>query len=262
MTKINIIDIGSVGGLEKPWNMHNNAIDYSLSFEPNETLLKGKHLKYDCAVWNYDGEAKFYVSGSNGTGSSLLKQNFDWVRENFENIKHAGNQQLNFSWFDRSLIKDEFLCQVRKLDTILEDLGTSLERPIPFHFLKSDTQSGEFFVLKGAKKYISTDCLGLDLELFRYPLYEGLITEKEVKMYLKELGFYVAGHTGYRNSFNASSDYLFLRENPRNDEEKKIVSQILKIYQPKGKEKIIKYRTVYQRFVSKLKSLKQPLAHN
>lgn len=86
--KINIIDIGSVGGFDTPWKYHTNCIDWSLSFEPNEsTILEGKNLKYNCAVWNIDGHVPFYVSGPNGTGSSLLKQNFDWVKENFENIK-------------------------------------------------------------------------------------------------------------------------------------------------------------------------------
>ena len=56
--------------------------------------------------------------------------------------------------------------------------------------MKSDTQSGEFFVLEGAKKYLENDCIGLELELFRYPLYQNLVTEEEVKSYLAELGFY------------------------------------------------------------------------
>ena len=86
--KINIIDVGSVGGFDSPWNNHVKCIDWSLSFEPNEPpVLNGKNLKYDCAVWNFDGEAPFYVSGPKGTGSSLLKQNFDSI--NFIISQHA-----------------------------------------------------------------------------------------------------------------------------------------------------------------------------
>jgi hypothetical protein len=94
--KINIIDVGSVSGFDFPWKNHTQFVDWSLSFEPNEpSVLDGKNLKYDSAVWNFDGEATFYVSVPNGTGSSLLKQNYDWVKENFESIRSQGNQKLN-----------------------------------------------------------------------------------------------------------------------------------------------------------------------
>lgn len=256
MSKVNLIDIGSVGGFDLPWSSHQDKIGRSLSFEPNEPpILTGEYLRYDRAVWNFDGEANFYVAGTNGTGSSLLKQNFDWVRENFDKIKNNGNQKLNSSWFERSQITKEFTCQVQKLDTILEELTKSIGQNIPFHFLKSDTQSGEFFVLEGAKNYLQADCVGLELELFRYPLYQDLVTEDKVKAHLKDLGFYVAGWTGYKNSFNSQADYLFLREKPRNQEEKNIINSILRVYQPKGSEKIIKIKSITHRLISKIKSI-------
>ena len=72
--------------------------------------------------------------------------------------------------------------------------------------------------MEGAKNYLENDCLGLELELFRYPLYQNLVTEVEVKSYLADLGFYVAGWTGYQNSFAFQADYLFLRNTPRSEE--------------------------------------------
>jgi hypothetical protein len=254
--KINIIDVGSVGGFDSPWNNHVKCIDWSLSFEPNEPpVLNGKNLKYDCAVWNFDGEAPFYVSGPKGTGSSLLKQNFDWVQENFKSIHLEGNQKLNDTWMNRSQITKEFLCPVKKLDTILEELDQSLDKHIPFHFLKSDTQSGEFFVLEGAKTYLENDCIGLELELFRYPLYKNLVTEDGVKSYLGDLGFYVAGWTGYQNSFASQADYLFLRRNPRSEEEVNIIELIKSVYKPIGSKNLIKQRSFVSTSVSKIKSL-------
>jgi hypothetical protein len=254
--KINIIDVGSVGGFDCPWNNHIECIDWSLSFEPNEpSVLDRKNLKYNCCVWNFDGEAPFYVSGPNGTGSSLLKQNFDWVKENFEKIRLEGNQKFNDTWFERSQITKEFTCPVKKLDTILAELNQSLGENIPFHFLKSDTQSGEFFVLEGAKNYLKNDCLGLELELFRYPMYQNVVTEDVVKSYLNNLGFYIAGWTGYWGSFSAASDYLFLRKNPRSEEEINIIESIKTIYNPSGSEKLIKQQSFPSRSVNKLKSL-------
>ena len=255
MSKINLIDIGAVGGLDIPWSLHQDKIGLSLSFEPNEQpILSGQHLRYDCAVWNFDGETSFYVSGANGTGSSLLKQNHDWVKENFESIKNIGNKKLNYSWFSRSRISKKFPCKVKKLDTIVKELDLSTDKHIPFHFLKSDTQSGEFFILEGAEQYLQEDCLGLELELFRYPLYEGIVTEDKVKAYLKRMGFYIAGWTGYKNSFNSQADYLFVKKNIQ-QEEKIIVDLIFEIYQPKGEEKIIKRKSFTHRAVTRLKSM-------
>ena len=255
-SKINIIDIGSVGGYDLPWKNHTQSIDWSLSFEPNErSVVAGKNLKYDCAVWNFDGEAPFYVSGTEGKGSSLLKQNFDWVQENFKSICLEGNQKLNDTWIERSQITKEFLCPVKKLDTILEELDQSLGKHIPFHFLKSDTQSGEFFVLEGAKNYLKNDCIGLELELFRYPLYQNLVTEDEVKTYLNDLGFDIVGWTGYQNSFASQADYLFLRKNPRSEEEIKIIRLIKSVYNPCGSENLIKQSSFLGRFKSIMKNL-------
>ncbi|MBW4549823.1 MAG: FkbM family methyltransferase [Aphanocapsa sp. GSE-SYN-MK-11-07L] len=256
MLKVNIIDIGAVGGFDFPWEIYKHKIDWSLSFEPNEPfILTGKKLSYNCAVWNFDGEAAFYVSGKQGTGSSLLKQNFEWVQENFKAIQLEGDRQLNETWYERSKITKEFECSVKKLDTILVELYQSLGEHIPFHFLKSDTQSGEFFILDGAKDYLEKDCLGLELELYRYPLYKDMILENEVKSYLKSLGFAIAGWTGYQNSFNSQADYLFLREIPRSNKEEKIIELIQKIYQPHGDQKLIKKPSNLQRVKAKVKQL-------
>lgn len=260
MQKINVIDVGAIGGFDRPWSRHTNKVGRVLSFEPNEApILTGSQLRYNCAVWNFDGEATFYVSGKNGVGSSLLKQNIDWVRENLEEIKLEGNQTLNNSWFDRAIITRKFTCKVKKLDTVLSELYRSLGEKVTFPFLKSDTQSGERFVLEGAEDYLNNDCLGLELELFRYPLYQDMILEDQVKEYLKTLGFRVAGWTGYKNSFNSQADYLFLREVPRSGEEQTCVSLIESVYQPTGPDKLIKLLPTRSRIISKLKSVVRSL---
>lgn len=110
-----------------------------------------------------------------------------------------------------------------------------------------------FFVLEGAKNYLENDCLGLELELFRYPLYQNLVTEDEVKNYLAKLGFYVAGWTGYQNSFASQSDYLFLRKIPRSQEELKMIDLIKSIYKPKGSAQLIKQQFFISRAISKIK---------
>jgi len=254
MNKINVIDIGAVGGFGLPWSKHLDKVYNTLSFEPNEDpILTGNKLRYNCAVWNFDGVADFHVYGKNGVGSSLLTQNLNWVKENFESIKGQGNQQLNSTWFDRSSETNRFQCQVKRLDTILDELEKKRATHTSFQFLKSDTQSGEFFVLDGARQYLERDCLGLDLELFRYPLYEGIILEDRVKAFLDGLGFEIAGWTGYENSFLATADYLFLRKVPRSLEEEKTINLIKNIYAPQGTEKIIKSTSLLEKATNKLK---------
>jgi hypothetical protein len=253
MTKINIIDIGAVGGFDVPWKLHRDKVEWSLSFEPNEPpILGGNHLRYNCAISNIDGEADFFISGENGLGSSLLKQNFDWVRNNFEKIRLEGNPEFNDSWFQRSNVEQEFKCKIKKLDTVLSELHEFLGYYIPFHFLKSDTQSGEYFILEGAEAYLQKECIGLELELFRYPLYQGMVLENEVIKYLKNIGFCIAGWTGYQNSFNSQADYLFLREVPRSELEKALINLCESVYQPYGANKIIKRRN-WRYYTSKLK---------
>ncbi|NJK52277.1 MAG: FkbM family methyltransferase [Leptolyngbyaceae cyanobacterium SU_3_3] len=164
MNKINVIDIG---GLGIPWSVHNEKVDITLAFEPNEDpVFTGNKLRYNCAVWDFDGVAKFHVYGAGGLGSSLLTQNTKWVKRNFESIKGQGDDRLNSTWFDRSVELKHFQCQVKQLDTILNELDKQRGSHTQFHFLKSDTQSGESFVLDGARHYLDSDCLGLDLELF------------------------------------------------------------------------------------------------
>lgn len=256
MNKVNVIVIGAVGGLNSisPWSKQIDKIGITLSFEPNYDFVSiGKHLKYDCAVWNFDGVAEFHVYGKNGVGSSLLTQNFKYVKENFEFLKGQGDYKFNSTWFDRSSETNQFQCQVKRLDTILDELEKKRGSHTQFHFLKSDTQSGEFFVLDGARQYLEHDCLGLDLELFRYPLYEGMILEDRVKAFLDDLGFEIAGWTGYQNSFLSQADYLFLRKIPRTLEEELSIALIKNIYAPQGAEKIIKSTSLFERAANKIK---------
>ena len=193
---------------------------------------------------------------------TLLEPNHEWVKANFERIRHEGNLKFNDTWFERSVVKKTVTLPVRKLDTVLADLGKLLAeqgKPMPkFHFLKSDTQSGEFYVLEGAENWLKTDCIGLEIEAFRYPMYKGVVIDTDVKKYLEKLGFEQIGWTGYMYSFNAACDYLFVRKHPRNSEEKQLIASIKAIYQPKGRYGIIKQITLQdqiRRRIAKLKKL-------
>ncbi|BAC91720.1 hypothetical protein [Gloeobacter violaceus] len=144
-------------------------------------------------------------------------------------------------------------CQVKKLDTILQELYRSLERKIDFAFLKSDTQSGEGFVLQGAEQYLREDCLALELELNRYPLCKGMFLENEIKTFLAERGFRVAGWTGYQNSFASQADYLFVRETPCSPRERATIALIESIYNPSRPQRKIKQPSLKARLAARVR---------
>ena len=255
--KINIIDVGALDGFDIPWKKHQDKIGFALTFEPNEKAVFGEKLiRYNTAIWDYDGEGTFYIVGSIGQGSSLLEPNYEWVNENFQQIRTEGNIKFNDTWAERTVIKRIATLPVKKLDTVLAEVNAQLQKdgrmPLKFHFLKSDTQSGEYYVLKGAENWLKTDCIGLEIEAFRYPMYKGVVIDVEVKKYLENLGFEQIGWTGYMYSFNAACDYLFVRREPRNAEEKAMIDLIKQVYQPKGVEGIIKQPSLYQRIKAKL----------
>ena len=228
---ISIIDIGSTGGVEPPWDANIDMVDFFLNFEPNELPeIKDKWIKLDTAIWSEKGQRQFYVYGKNGTGSSLKKQNYTWVAENYKTIQTEGKVRYSSTWFERSVLSDVKTVNVDTIDNILASLRERNEGPKKFELLKSDTQGAEMEVLLGAQKWLEEDALAVEMELYRYPLYEGIILEDEVIQFMIDKGFVVAGWSGYFCSFNGLSDYLFIRQIPRTDEEAEKIGMIKSAY--------------------------------
>ena len=249
--KINLIDIGSVGGIEEPWKMRH--IKNLIQFEPNESeIVEENYWKYPFAITNENKIEKFYVYGNKGTGSSLKKQNVKWFKRYHNLIADFGDSRLNQSWLERSELKKSFDVRCLSLDNFLQNHRNNFKNS-RFHFMKSDTQGGEWDILQGAKNFISNECLGLELELFRYPLYENIKLESEIKEFLFDYGYRVAGWTGYKNSFLSQADYLFLKTKNIDNQEKKLIDVIEKIYAPKGSERIIKKQIFLNRVKKRLK---------
>ena len=249
--KINLIDIGSVGGIEEPWDMR--YVNNLIQFEPNESsVVEKNYWKYPFAISNENKTQRFYVYGENGTGSSLKKQNIKWFKKYHNLVSDFGDKKLNQSWIGRAELQKSFDVKCVKLDDFLNYHRKNYKN-INFEFLKSDTQGGEWDILQGAKNFLSNECLGLELELFKYPLYENIKLESEIKEFLFDYGYRIAGWTGYRNSLLASSDYLFLKAKDFDKEKKKLIDLIEMIYSPKGSERIIKKRSWIKRFKSGLK---------
>lgn len=217
---INFIDIGSVGGLPEPWQSNASKIKFLVNFEPNNSIKEGSnYITFNTAVWEQEETRPFYIyKGFKGTGSSLFKQNYDYVKENFEELKKRGPLRLANTWFERSKI-------IKTLELNCTTIDTLLLQKFPnttFDFIKIDAQGAELNILKGAEKILK-HCTGLHLELFTIPLYQGIALLDEVELYLSKFGFELVKKFPAHGTFNSQHDCLFMKT-----KEHKIISPLIK----------------------------------
>lgn len=221
---VNYIDVGSIGGLPEPWGRNSDKINFLLKFEPNDEAKESRHsLTCNIALWETDGEKEFYIyKGLGGTGSSLYKQNYAYVQGNWGELKLKGSRELADTWFERSKLEKTTSLVCRSLDSVLNELFPEKQ----FHFIKIDAQGAEQSILKGANELLSTSCVGLQLELFVLPLYEGIALMDEVVAYLEALDFELVKKFPAHGSFDSQHECVFLHKNRNPD----IVEAIKMVY--------------------------------
>lgn len=220
---INFIDVGSVGGLPEPWDSNAKHVKFLLNFEPNESLKQGpNYMTYNTAVWETNETRPFYIyQGLNGTGSSLFKQNFEYVKQNYDELKNRGSNRLAKTWFERSKLMRETELKCKTIDSIIEEKFPQTD----FHFIKIDAQGAELNILKGSEELLKK-CVGLHLELFSIPLYQGIALIEEVEKYLSKYDFHLVKKFPAHGSFDSQNDCLFLKKN----ENAEVTSLIKKVY--------------------------------
>jgi len=222
---INLIDVGAIGNLPSPWFENSKKIKNLLAFEPNDAAIQqANYIKVDKALWSSEEEKDFYIYNQID-GSSLYKQNYDYVDEHFDELKNNGNIKLANSWHHRStLVKTEKL-SCTTLDLVLLGLDDKIE----FDFVKIDCQGAEYEILKGAEEFLKTSCIGLHLELFNIPLYKNIKLLPEVAEYLKTFDFVLAYKFPPHGTFHSQNDCLFLKAKVA-PEKKKVLDCIKEIY--------------------------------
>jgi FkbM family methyltransferase len=220
---LNLIEVGASGDLQKPWKQHRALIHYLLRFEPRDSKEKDKtRITVDAALWHRAESRPFYISGQLGLGSSLLEPNPDYVRENYERLRQAGDAKLAETWFDRAVIQKILTVQTRTLDDVLQELG----QEETYQFLKVDTQAADYYIFKGAEQFLQTACVGIQSELYHYPLYKEAVLMPEVVDYLAGFGFELVKLMPPHGSFNSQQDGIFLKKGIDN----KVTRSIRKIY--------------------------------
>jgi FkbM family methyltransferase len=220
---INFIDVGSVGDLPDPWFSNANKIKFVLNFEPSAAIKQSANsMTYNTAVWESEKTMPFYIyKGFRGTGSSLFKQNFKYVKDHFEELKERGPKKLANTWFERSKLVKATELKCKKIDTILQEEFSNTD----FHFMKIDAQGAEYNILKGSEEFLKK-CCGLHLELFTIPLYENIMLLEEVQEYLKGFGFYLAKKFPSHGTFNSQNDCLFIKKGASSE----IISVLKEVY--------------------------------
>lgn len=221
---VNFIDVGSAGDLPHPWEKNANRIRHLLKFEPRDKRsISPNVVSLDVALWETNCERDFYIyKGRGGSGSSLFQQNYEYVAENFEELRSRGPEYLASSWFERSKLHRTERITCRTLDGVIQEL----HHPFPYHFLKIDAQGAEYEVLRGADAFLRESCVGIHLELFMLPLYKGIKLLPEVKQYLENLEFDLIKEFPAQGSFDAQHDCLFLKRGQNS----KVVDVIREIY--------------------------------
>ncbi len=205
---VGLIDVGSVGPLPGPWHRRSDLVSHVLKFEPRDPRgEKPRVVTIDAALWSESAMLPFYVyAGQAGHGSSLFRQNVDYVRENFDSLRTIGPSILAETWFERSRLDHVVEVECTTLDAVLAD------RAEAYHVLKIDAQGAELQVLEGSANYLSGgDCLALHLELFRVPLYAGIALRPEVEEMVEGMGFSLVKEYPPHGSFNSQNDCVFMR---------------------------------------------------
>ncbi|NJP04126.1 MAG: FkbM family methyltransferase [Chloroflexaceae bacterium] len=180
-----------------------------MRFEPRETASDNPFITtIDAALWDRAEERDFYIyRGRKGSGSSLFPQNVDYVRANFEQLRTRGPSYLAETWFERSQLERVERIACRTLDSILLAPGQRIQ----YHFLKVDAQGAEYQVLRGGETFLRGGCVGLHLELFEIPLYQGMTLLPEVVEYVATLGFEPVRKLPAHSTFNSQYDVIFLK---------------------------------------------------
>jgi len=205
---VNLIDVGSAGGLPGEWRNHAYRIRNLLNFEPLDSgRTSGSVITVPAALWRASETRDFYVYRGDGSGNSLIRQNVNYVREHFEDLRHRGPRELADTWFDRVEIVRTVQIETTTLDRVLDSLG----RGVSYHFLKVDAQGADLAILQGAERFVCEDCIGIQLEALTIPLLKGAPLLEEIDAYLSKRGFDRVRTEPPHGTFNSQHDVVYLR---------------------------------------------------
>jgi len=224
---IGLIDVGSDGVLPEPWRDNAHLIRRVLGFEPlAETRVEGDITTVSAALWRTAEQRTFYIQQGSSHGDSLYPPNLDYVRERYDELRLRGDRRLAETWIERSTVASTKTLDTTTLDAVLAEL------PDRYNFLKIDAQGADFDILLGADRFLRADCVGVHLEAFTIPLYEGIALLGGIDEHMTGLGFHRVWTASPHGSFDSQCDCLFLCDDAADGVALKTVRQLYGISDP------------------------------
>lgn len=203
---VDMIDVGSVGGLPAEWRDHAHLVRNLLNFEPlDKPRKRGSVITIPAALWSRAETRYFYRARGGSEGDSLLLPNTDYVRENFETLRGRGPTEYAETWFERSGVRSTVQLRTTTLDEVLASM------PLRYHFLKLDAQGADFEILKGAEEFITGSCQAVQAETFTIPLYKDVALLDDFDEYLGRRGFERVWTAPAHGTFDSQHDVLYTR---------------------------------------------------
>jgi len=223
--KINLIDVGCADYLIKPWVDYSNNINFILGFDVSGTkkyhkqlkLKKIKHKIINKVIFDEERIRELY-SCYKLQNSSLFYPNSEIVEKFI--IKGLAKNKIERRKKDFT-VKENIKVNCVRLDNTIVDLG------VDFDFIKIDTQGADFNVLKSLGKFLDTQIIGIEAELFYKELYKGIALFHEVDSFLKEHNFYKFKRFGCQKK-KAYCEFLYIREDDAKKEKIKFIKNIYK----------------------------------
>ena len=174
------VDVGARGNLSQPFADIRKKLPKLLrviAFEPDNSAdlqirssLNGETI-INKAAWSHAERLSLFVT-KDDCASSVFRPNMEMKK-----LFQAEHMVI------RDVVRNEEVEGI-PLDNLMksmEDVGGS--------FLKCDTQGSEFEVVSGAQIYLKNKCIGLTMECWMQPVYEGIRTVDEVIGSIMELDF-------------------------------------------------------------------------
>jgi len=211
---INLIDVGCVGEkLPSPWKKYIKKIDTILSVDPlaedyQVKEINSKVIHKNCAIFSQEGKRNFYIYNKEAC-SSLLKMNCDFFIETFGEVP------------EKYRLKKITEVNCVRLDSLIDDLNVN------FDFIKVDAQGTDLEVVKSLGRYLEEQIVGIHIELYFVPHYEGAILFDEADSFLREHNFQMAKSIRRKNS-DILNDFLYIRKDNMKRKQIKLVRKIYK----------------------------------
>jgi len=185
---MNIVDIGSVGGLPDHLRRHADKV---MLFDPFQKDKNDSENIYNCCVFDKEEQRRFYVYNKLQC-SSLYKLNYRWIKEQRGSIPQ------------KYLIKQEMEVKCVPLDSLLSS-------DHQYQFLKIDAEGAELGILGGAKQCISGFSY-LEIESYLVPMFVNAPLFPEVKKMLESLGFNLVGHLRNMKKNLKFNEWIFINK--------------------------------------------------